>query len=61
MYRRTEKSPILRQAGVLLIVTGVVGPLWSAVCAIGDRAVADWITASPEVALAPVAVAPSSA
>lgn len=46
---------------MLLIVTSIVGPRWSAVCAIGDRSVADWITATPEVVLAPVAVAPSSA
>jgi hypothetical protein len=49
------------QAGVLLIVTGIVGSLWSAVCAISDQAVADWITASPEVVLAPVVVGLRSA
>jgi hypothetical protein len=59
--RRTEKSPILCQAGVLLTVTGTVGSLRYAACAISDRVIAGWIRASPRVVVVPVAVAPSSA
>jgi hypothetical protein len=59
--RRTEKSPILWQAGMLLTVTGTVGSLCNVACAISDRVLAGWIRASPEVVVAPVAVAPSSA
>jgi hypothetical protein len=46
---------------MLLTVTGTVGSLCDAACATSDRVVADGIRASPEVVLAPVAVAPSSA
>ena len=59
--RRTEKSPDLWHAGVLLTVTGTVGSLCNVACAISDRVVAGWITATPEVGVAPVVVAPSSA
>jgi hypothetical protein len=59
--RRTEKSPILWQAGMLLTVTGTVGSRCNVACAISDRVLAGWIRASPEVVVAPVAVAPSSA
>ncbi len=44
---------------MLLTVTGAVGSLCNV--AISDRAVAGWIRASPEVGVAPVVVAPSSA
>ena len=61
-YRqRSEKSPILWQAGMLLSVTGTVGSLCNVACAISDRVVAGWIRATPEVVVAPVAAAPSSA
>jgi hypothetical protein len=56
--RRTEKSPILWQAGMLLTITGTVGSLCNVTCAISDGA--DWIRASPEDVLAPVAVASSA-
>ena len=59
--RRTEESPILWQAGMLLTVTGTVGSACNVACAISDRVVAGWITATPEVGVAPVVVAPSSA
>jgi hypothetical protein len=59
--RRTEKSPILRQAGMLPTVTGSVGSVCHAACATSDRVVADGIRASPEDVAALVAVAPSSA
>ena len=49
------------QAGVLLSVAGTVGSLYYATCAISEQVVAGWIRASPEVVVAPVAVAPSSA
>jgi hypothetical protein len=42
-------------------VTGTVGSLCHVACATSERVVAGWIRASPEVVLAPVAVAPSSA
>ncbi len=59
--RRTEKSPILWHAGMLLTVTGTVGSLCNVACAISDRVVAGWIRATPEVVVAPLAVAPSPA
>jgi hypothetical protein len=59
--RRTEKSPILRQAGTLPTVTGSVGSRCHAACATSDWVGADGIRASPEDVAAPVAVAPSSA
>jgi hypothetical protein len=59
--QRTEKSPILWQAGILLTVTGTVGSLCHAARAISGRVFAGWIRASPDVVLAPAAVAPSSA
>jgi hypothetical protein len=46
---------------MLLTVTGTVGSLCYAACAISDRVVAGSIRASPEVVVAPVAVGPSSA
>jgi hypothetical protein len=46
---------------MLLTVTGTVGSACNVACAISDRVVAGWIRASPEVVVAPVAVAPSSA
>ena len=58
--RRIETSPILWQPGMLLTVTGTVGSLCNVACAISDRVVAGWIRATPEVVIAPVAVAPSS-
>ena len=59
--RRTEKSPILWHAGMLLTVTGTVGSLCNVACAISDRALAGWIRATPEVVIAPVAATPNSA
>ena len=59
--QRTEKSPILWQAGMLPTVTGTVGSLCNLARAISGRVFAGWIRASPDVVLAPVAVAPSSA
>jgi hypothetical protein len=58
--RRDEKSLSLCQAGVLTLA-GTVGSLCYAASAISDRVVAAWIRSSPEVVVAPVAVAPSSA
>jgi hypothetical protein len=46
---------------MLLTVTGTVGSLCNVACAISDRVVAGWIRATPEVVVAPVAAAPSSA
>jgi hypothetical protein len=46
---------------MLLTVTGTVGSLCNVACAISDRVLAGWIRASPEVVLASVAVALSSA
>jgi hypothetical protein len=46
---------------MLLTVTGIVGSLCNVACAISDRVVAGWIRASPEVVIAPVAMALSSA
>ncbi len=48
-------------AGVLVAVTGTVGSLCYAAWAITDRIVAGRLSASPEVAVAPVAAAPTSA
>jgi uncharacterized membrane protein YbhN (UPF0104 family) len=48
-------------AGVLLTVTGTVGSLSYAAWAITDRIVAGRLNTSPEVVVAPVAVAPTSA
>jgi hypothetical protein len=59
--QRTEKSPILWQAGTLLTVTGTVGSLRHVARATSCRMFAGWIRASPDVVLAPAAVAPSSA
>jgi hypothetical protein len=58
--RRDEKSQSLCQAGVLLTLAGTVSLCYAA-CAISDRVVAAWIRPSPQVVVAPVAVAPSSA
>ena len=44
-----------------LTVTGTVGSLCNVACAVSDPVVAGWIRASPEVVIAAVAVAPSSA
>jgi hypothetical protein len=46
---------ILWQAGVLLAVTGAVGSLCYAACAISDRMVAVWIRPSPAVVVAKAA------
>ena len=46
---------------MLLTVTGNVGSFCNVACAISDRVVAGWIRATPEVVVAPVAVAPGSA
>lgn len=59
--RRIETSPILWPAGMLLTVIGTVGSLCNVACAISYRVVAGWIRATPEVVVAPGAVAPSSA
>ena len=56
-----RNPPILWQPGMLLTVTGTVGSACNVACAISDPVVAGWITATPEVGVAPVAVAPSSA
>jgi uncharacterized membrane protein YbhN (UPF0104 family) len=48
-------------AGVLLTITGIVGALSYAAWAITDRLVADRPSASPEVVVPPVVVAPTQA